>query len=542
MSPHRGPQPKRLTQGTRAGTQAPALPSAAWWVLAVILVLGACRSASPRRVLVEADGQRRWVTTEAETVADVLDEIGLTLGELDRVEPPSYTLLEEGLQVRVIRGQERLVEEERPLPFERIVRRDANLPNGETRLIRLGQNGLERVTWRIRYEDGKEVEREIVSREEVRAPEPEVLVVGTAGGVETVPISGTIAYLAGGNAWVMRGTNVPRALTRTGDLDGHVFALSPDGTWLLFTRRPLGGGAGQAGPFNSLWVVRTDVVNDEPRYLGVDSVLWADWRPCVPLEGRPCLADIGYSTAERMPAEPGWKARNDFWLLTLSDQGEAVAPRRVLEPDMSEWYAWWGREWAWAPDGRYVAWGSATAIGFANVETGELGTLTLFAPYETGAPWVWTPRPAWRPDEQWLAAVVHAPPVAGEPPEKSEQFDLWLLPVAVSAPPVRLATNVGMWALPTWSPQGMLAYAQAEDPAGSAMSRYAIIVADADGSNRRTIFPTDGRPGVDRPLVAWSPNGQQALVVWQGDLYLVGLDGTATPLTLSGTITRFDWE
>ncbi len=514
------------------------------WLLLLAALVGACRSPSPppRRVLLDADGERRWVTTQAETVADLLDEVGVRLGELDRVEPPSYTLLEEGMTVRVVRVQERLVQEERPIPFERQVRRDPALPVGETRVARLGQTGRERLTWRVRYENGEETGRELVSREELTPAEPEIVVLGTAGSVETVPISGTIAYLASGNAWVMNGANAPRPLTRTGDLDGHVFTLSPDGKWLLFTRKPIGGSAGQAGPLNSLWIVRADVVDDEPRYLEVDSVLWADWRPCIPTPERPCFTDIGYSTAERSPAEPGWKALNDFWLITLSDRGDPVAPRQVLPPSGSEWYAWWGREWAWSPDGLYVAWGSATAVGFANVETGETGVLTTFYPYETNGPWAWTPRPAWRPDEEWLATVVHAPPVAGEAPERSEQFDLWLLPVAVSAPPVRLAANVGMWALPVWSPAGQLAYAQAEDPAGSATSRYAIVVADADGSNRRTLFPPDTRPGVERPFVEWSPDGRQVLLLWQGDLYLAGLDGTLKPLTAVGNILRFDWK
>lgn len=519
-------------------------------VILILLLLGATACGSQtRRVLLDADGERRWVTTEDKTVGNLLRQENIVLDDNDRAEPPIYTPLEDEMQVSVIRVREQLVDEQRTVPYQRQVRRDATLPRGETRVAQLGENGTEVITWRVRYENGVEVEREIANREQIEAPQPEVMIVGTLGSVETVPISGTIVYLAGGNAWVLRDTNTPRALTQTGDLDGHVFSLSPDGRWLLFTRTPIGGSAGQAGPINSLWLVRTDIVDDDPTTLDVSSVLWADWRPCAPTEAD-CLNDIGYSTAERTPSPPGWKANNDVWLITLSERGEPVAPRRIKEPAGAEWYAWWGREWAWSPDGRRIAWGSATNLGVFTPRSGDRTTLTTFSPYETFANWVWTPRPVWRPDGRWIAATVHAPPAADERPERSERFDLWLLPTTQTAsgemgentPPVQLAGDVGMWARPTWSPDGRLAYLQAEDPHGSATSRYALITADADGSNRSQLFPDAGTPGLDVPRMTWSPDGSKLLVIWQGDLYRIATDGTETLLTATGNVTNFDWQ
>lgn len=510
-------------------------------ILILFLISTAACSSQEYRILLDADGERRWVTTEGETVGDLLKQEDIVLDDNDRAEPPAYTPLENEMQVSVIRVREQLVDEQRTVPYQRQVRRDATLRRGETRVVQLGENGAEVITWRVRYENGVETERDIAEREQVEAPQPEVLVVGTLGSVETVSIAGTIVYLAGGNAWVLRDTNTPRALTRTGDLDGHVFSLSPDGRWLLFTRTPIGGSAGQAGPINSLWLVRTDIVDDEPANLDVASVLWADWHPC-PVDAEDCLNDIGYSTAERTPSPPGWKANNDLWLITLSERGEPVAPRRVKEPTGAEWYAWWGREWSWSPDGKRIAWGGATNLGFFTPLTSNQTTLTTFSPYETVANWVWTPKPTWRPDGRWIAATVHAPPAGQERPARGERFDLWLLPMSVSSPPVQLAGDVGMWARPSWSPDGKLAYLQAEDPRGSATSRYALITADADGSNRRRLFPDAGTPGIDVPRLTWSPDSAALLAIWQGDLYRVATDGTATPLTATGNVTQFDWQ
>ncbi|MBE7553868.1 MAG: hypothetical protein HS126_22610 [Anaerolineales bacterium] len=53
--------------------------------------------------------------------------------------------------------------------------------------------------------------------------------------------------------------------------------------------------------------------------------------------------------------------------------------------------------------------------------------LVDFVPLKTFSDWVWLPGLSWSPDGQFLAAVVHGPPQAGEPAEESQVFDLWLL-------------------------------------------------------------------------------------------------------------------
>src|SRR5205085_3220527 len=105
--------------------------------------------------------------------------------------------------------------------------------------------------------------------------------VGQQGSFTVVPISGTLAYINGRNAWVMRGNSGQRLpLTTSGDLDGFVFELSPDGQWLLFSREVTQtGGAG----FNTLWAVSTlpvtttrpatQTVTSQPFTLPISNVL-----------------------------------------------------------------------------------------------------------------------------------------------------------------------------------------------------------------------------------------------------------------------------
>lgn len=503
----------------------------------VLVALAACRP-QPERILLVADGQPRYITiARAATVAEALREAGIALDPLDRVEPPSYTPLSPDLRVVVTRVRERPLTVERPLPYAREVRRDATLPHGETRLHQLGQNGTERLTYTVRYEDGQEADRTLAATEVLTPAVAEVLIVGTRGGGASVPVSGTIAYLADGNGWLIRQeSGLKRALTRTGDLDGHVFSLSPDGIWLLFSRRPLGGEAGLGGPLNALWVMRTDIVNDEPRYLGLDSVLWAAWQPGV--AGR----RFAYSTGVRVPTTPGWRANNDLFLATLDAEGQTITERQQLHPEERTMpYAWWGRAWRWAPDGRRLAWADAVSLGTTTTGRRTVRQAT-FTPYETRGPWVWTPTPDWYPTGASFVAVVHGPPAAGEQAEYAERFDLWRFPAEGGAGEM-MEANVGMWALPTWSAQGRLAYGRAEDPATSMSSRYRIVVTDQDGRRPRPLFPAPEQPGVDVPWLAWSPRGDQLLAVWQGDLYLIDLDSeSARPLTIEGGVSRPQWR
>lgn len=513
-----------------------------------LALLGACAPRS-HQVLLTVDGQRRFVSTRAATVGEALREVGIMLGPLDRVEPPSYTALRPNIGIVVRRVRERVVSEERPLAYERRIRRDATLAQGALRIQQLGHNGVERQTFLVRFEDGVETTRHLSATEVLTPAQAEILILGTRGGAG-VPISGTLVYLAKGNAWLIRQqSHLKQALTRSGDLDGHVFSLSPDGRWLLFSRRLLGGEAGLGGPLNALWLVRVDVTNDEPHSLGINGVIWAEWQPLVASERSLASDEIApersyvfaYSSAERVPTPPGWKARNDLVQATVRPDG-SLAEERTLLRARDGLYGWWGRTWTWAPDGLRLAWGGATALGTAGLD-GRGERLFTFEPYETRGPWVWTPRPAWRPDGAGFVAVVHGAPGLGMPAGRSERFDLYFIPVRSGATE-RLAENVGMWALPAWSVQGRLAYGQAEDPATSVTSRYRVVVTDAIGAPPRVLFPADDRPGVDVPWLAWSPDGRQLITVWQGDLYLLDATGLEAPraLTVEGGASHPQWR
>jgi hypothetical protein len=503
----------------------------------------ACRP-QEKQVFIEVDGTHSEVTTEATTVRQALAEAGVTLGDKDRVQPDLWQELRPGMTVVVTRVEERLEVVRETIPFQRRTVRNEAIPAGETRLLQLGANGEDEVTYRVVLEDGLEASRNEVRREPLKAPVEEIVVVGTRGDLTPVPIAGSLVYLSGGNAWAMRQvSSARRPLTAEGDLDGRAFSLSPDGRTLLYSRRYEGGGLEQ--PLNALWAVSTAIVGEKPISLGVEGVLYAEWSP----DNR----RIAYSTAERSPGSPGWKAHNDLWVATLLT--DTLANEMALETSMvltaSEVgiYSWWGSSYAWSPAGTRLAYARPDQVGIIDLERRERIPLLDFPVVHTYSEWAWTPALSWSPDGLFLATVLHGPPVGSEAPEDSPVFDLWVLGSDGSLK-LKVADRVGMWAAPCWSrPETVagrkniqVAYSQAQNPLDSLNSRYDLYVMDRDGSNRQRVFPLGQEPGLELPQIAWSPDSHSIAFIYNGDLYALDLaGGPARQLTGDGQCSQLKW-
>lgn len=478
----------------------------------------------PKQLIIEVDNSRRAVNTDTATVREALAVAGVELGKLDRVQPDLYVETTSGMVIVVTRVEERIETQREPLPFARKTVINEALPAGETRAIQLGANGEAEVTYRRILENGVEVERTELQRNIIKPPVDEILAVGAPDKLPAVSISGTLAYLSAGNAWLMRGSSAARRpLTTAGDLDGRVFELSPDGRHLLFSRRLVGD---VKTPINQLWLADTTIVGESPISLPIRGALYAEWSP----DG----SRLAYSTAERSASPPGWRANNDLWIVRadrLISGSQSLRAEPVLTTSAPGAYSWWGSTFRWAPDGQRLAYAGADQVGVVDVISRSRRVLVEFPAYRTYSEWVWTPNVSWSPDGRFLATVVHGAPLANEDPQDSPAFELWLL-AADGSFSARVADQVGMWAAPSWGAAGVL-YGQATNPLQSVDSRYALMLRDRDGSNPRRVFPVGQEPGVEAPpQLVWAPNGQEFLFVFNGNLYLGDVHG-AVPRQLT---------
>jgi resuscitation-promoting factor RpfB len=504
-------------------------------------------------VVVHADGSQINIRlSPGSTVRDAYTAAQVTPGALDRSDPPVFTVLTEGADLRLVRVVEEFDVVNVSIPYERQVLRNETLPEGETRLVQSGVNGNQEITYRRLYEDGLEVSHSAVKYVILQEAVPEIVMVGGQSLFSSFPIPGRLTYLLGGNAWLIDGNTANRhPVVATGDLDGRVFSLSHDGEWLLFTRRA----PAEDENINQLWAARLGENGEEPQLVDLmvtNVVHFADWRPG-------SYYTIAYSTVEPRASAPGWQANNDLNMISLSSSGQIRNLPVLLETNMGGSYGWWGMSFTWSPDGSQMAYARPDSVGLLQFESKEIEPLLDIVPLQTRSDWAWTPGIGWGPEGSLLFTVDHVYQRGAVSPEESPFFDLTVLPLGEGGP-IHMVSQVGMFSYPKVStvqpqPDGekayQVAYLQSIFPLQSETSRYHLVLMDRDGSNKRVLFPVEGAPGLT-PLKDWGVWSPAPLddtrsfvlaVIYQDNLWFVDTGvGSARQITGDGLVSRIDWK
>ena len=519
-----------------------------FFVVAILIMpLTSCQLAqaghSQISITITADEKTQQVGVPAgSTVLQALQQIGITPGDLDKSDPPFYAVLNNGDTIKLTRVKEEFATEDQTIPFEQQIIRNESLPDGQTRQVQAGVNGEQEITYRRVLEDGVETSKTIVKTVILQNAVPEIMMVGAQSSFTPLTIPGKIAYLAGGNAWIMDTTTANRTLLiNTGDLDGRIFALSTNGNYLLFTRKSKKPADQQ---INTLWAVSTKSSSPSPIYLNAANIVhFATWIPNT--------NTAAYSTVEPRTTAPGWQANNDLYEVGLNG-----SPKKILDASSGGIYGWWGMSYAISPDGS-IAYARPDGIGMVNVAGGYLSSPLLdITPLQTHSDWAWVPGISFGGDGKSLYFVDHAPAPAPITDEESPYFDLKGFSLLNNFA-ADFIEQVGMFASPVASPVRQngqesayqVAYLQAIFPDQSETSRYRLTVMDRDGSNRRAIFPPPDSTGLEPQTPVWAPQpiqgqtGDFLAIVYQGNLWLVDSgSGQSYQITGDGLITNIDWK
>jgi hypothetical protein len=501
--------------------------------------------------MVAADGAIRELTTTAATVGEALIAAGYALDPADEVSPAPETALvfpvsSEPVAITIVRVTETMEVMPESIPFERRIVRSAEMsPEDPPRILQTGKAGLQEISLRIVYRDGLEAERWPTATTIIEEPVDEVIMIGVGSGSEAMSFAGRLAYISGGRAIILEGaTDLPRQLSLSGELDGRVFQLSPDGDYLLYTAG-MDTESEASGFRNELSVISTRE-GGEAIPLQIENVLWAGWDPAAIEHPR-----IAYTTARSVALPPGWEANNDLWLLELTFDDGQPAPVRLLETYPAA-FGWWGGRYAWSPTGEKLAYAFAEEVGVLDLSalpaSGSDPGLTLpelertvlhtFPAFDTGAEWAWVPALSWSADGQTLAFTAYTG-------EADDRFDLWLADMTSNGVTMAIA-DMGIWSGAQWSPAGdrpasRLAFLRAAEPAAGQDSAYELWLADGDGDNGARLYPPAGETGLfgqaDQSFV-WGPDGEAIAFILDeslhilnpatGELFRAGEDDTAT--------------
>lgn len=136
-------------------------------------------------ITLEVGGKAEEVMTANVQVKDVLEEYNVVLGDLDRVEPGLEEDIEKYQIINVVRINEEVVKENVTIPYDSIIKYRDDLEKGKVNLLKKGKAGEKEIQYKVVYEDGKEVERELIEENVVYDAENEVVEQGTVQYVAT---------------------------------------------------------------------------------------------------------------------------------------------------------------------------------------------------------------------------------------------------------------------------------------------------------------------------------------------------------------------
>lgn len=147
---------------------------------------------TPKRVTVKLAGRKPVVReVPALTTADALEQLGVELDRHDLVEPGRDAEIADGDRIVFtdVRIATKRIRRE-VVDFDTVEQEDDSMSEGETEVLREGEDGLRDVTYRLVFRNGKVVEQSVVREKVIRRATDELVAVGTQE---------SVANFAGGN-------------------------------------------------------------------------------------------------------------------------------------------------------------------------------------------------------------------------------------------------------------------------------------------------------------------------------------------------------
>lgn len=128
---------------------------------------------------VTADGKTKKYKSLCKTVGEALKDCNIKVGRIDIVQPGLKEMLTDNMKVvvkRVIIKKQTVKED---IPFKTVEKEDSSLDEGSKKVIQKGKKGKAKVTYEIKYIDGKEASRKKVAKKIIIPSTEKIVAKGT---------------------------------------------------------------------------------------------------------------------------------------------------------------------------------------------------------------------------------------------------------------------------------------------------------------------------------------------------------------------------
>ncbi|MBF8983725.1 G5 domain-containing protein [Lutibacter sp. B2] len=174
-------------------------------------------------------GKEKDIMTANEKVKDILGEYNIVIDENDKVQPTLEETLADNQGIEVIRVYEEIVSDKITIPYKSVIKLSDALDKGKIQVLEKGKNGEKEVKYKVVYENGKEISKDVVEEKILVEAKDEVVQKGTAQYVATargnvsirkaVKMTATaydLSYASCGKSPGDRGYGITRSGTKAG--------------------------------------------------------------------------------------------------------------------------------------------------------------------------------------------------------------------------------------------------------------------------------------------------------------------------------------
>lgn len=144
---------------------------------------------TPKTITLKVAGKKQELTTNANTIADLLTQQGLSADSDDIVSPAPHTVLAEGAKVRLDRVEVSTKKVTEAVDFEVTKKKNSSLWAGESKTLVAGKKGRATRTYKITVVNGKVDKKTVIEELMLTKPKKAVVEVGTKTSANGVGIN-----------------------------------------------------------------------------------------------------------------------------------------------------------------------------------------------------------------------------------------------------------------------------------------------------------------------------------------------------------------